>query len=283
LIDMLRTLFKFHCILFMLLLLASCSSSKHVQTDLQGPGKNGESAAATGPSAAQQASQENLPGFEELEEEAVADPIEPWNRAMFTFNDRLYFWLMKPVLKVYNGASPEGARRSVRNFFYNIEMPVRLVSSLIQAQLKAAGIELARFTINSTIGVGGLFDVAESAFKLDPQEKDIGQTLGKYGMQEGFYIVWPLVGPSTVRDTLGTIGDTCLSPWRIIFPPSAAITLGALSIGGYDYLNKASLDASNYEELVNAAVEPYAALKNAFVQQQVAAAGIRGFIFHATA
>lgn len=258
---MFRTLLKIHCILCTLLLLTSCSANKHVQTDVRDPGKSSQSAPAAPPS-----SEEPLPEFDALEEEPVPDPLEPWNRAMFTFNDRLYFWVMKPVLTGYNGIVPEGARRSVKNFFYNIEMPVRFVSSLLQAQLKAAGIELARFTINSVIGVGGLFDVAETAFELSPQSKDIGQTLGKYGMQEGFYIVWPLAGPSTVRDTLGAAGDTCLSPWRIIFPPSAAISLGAISIGGYDYLNKASLEASNYEELVKAAVEPYSALKNAFLQ-----------------
>ena len=258
---MFRILLKFHTLLLALFLLGACSANKHVQTDLQGTGTNSGSASAVAPS-----SEEPLPGFDAAEEEPVADPLEPWNRAMFLFNDRLYFWAMKPTLIVYNGVTPEGARKSVGNFFYNIEMPVRFVSSLLQAELKAAGIELARFAINSTIGVGGLFDVAESAFELSPQTKDIGQTLGKYGMQEGFYIVWPLAGPSTVRDTLGAAGDTCLSPWRIIFPPSAAISLGAISIGGYDYLNKASLEASNYEELVKAAVEPYAALKNAFLQ-----------------
>jgi phospholipid-binding lipoprotein MlaA len=258
---MLRTLLKYHCILLTLCLLVACSAKKPVQTDLLSNDKNSGAPLVTDPSADVQ-----LPGFDAQEEEANADPIEPWNRSMFTFNDRLYFWVMKPFLSVYNGAVPEGARKSSRNFFYNIEMPVRFVSSLLQAELKSAGIELARFAINATIGIVGLFDVADTAFHLSPQSKDIGQTLGKYGVHEGYYIVWPLMGPSTVRDTIGTLGDTVLSPWRVIFPPSAAISLGSISIGGYDYLNKNSLEANNYEELVKAAVEPYSALKNAYLQ-----------------
>jgi phospholipid-binding lipoprotein MlaA len=109
--------------------------------------------------------------------------------------------------------------------------------------------------------VAGLFDVAQSKFKLKPQEKDIGQTLGKYGIGEGFYIVWPFLGPSDARDTIGTASDLYLSPWIKVRPAWIAGTLG-----GIEYFNKASFDGAEYEELVNSAIEPYAALKNAYIQ-----------------
>jgi phospholipid-binding lipoprotein MlaA len=246
--------------LVILLFLSACSSSKHVQTDLQNPPEADQPVSAP-TSSSVQAPDEALPGFDDVQDDGVADPVEPLNRAMFTFNDRLYFWVMKPAIKGYSWIMPEGARKSVRNFFFNIEMPVRFVSSLFQAQLKAMGVELARFTINSTIGVAGLFDVANSSFHLEPQEKDIGQTLGKYGIGEGLYFVWPFVGPSTARDTVGSIAELFLTPWRLVSPVGAAAAIGV-----YDYFNRASITSIEYEELVSASVEPYAALRNAYIQ-----------------
>ena len=254
---------KLQFILAFLLLLAACSSNKHVQTDLQEPPKVEKPSGETAPSTALQSPGETIPGFTEAQEESVADPLESFNSAMFIFNDKLYFWAMKPAIKGYNQVVPEAVRKSVRNFFLNLEMPVRFVSSLLQAQIVAMGIELARFTINSTAGVAGFFDVAKSSFYLEPQEKDIGQTLGKYGIGEGLYFVWPFVGPSTARDTGGSIVELFLTPWRLVNPAGAAA-----GIGMYDYFNRASIDAIEYEELVNSAVEPYAALENAYIQHR---------------
>lgn len=258
---MFSTIVKLQFGLVIFLLLSACSSSKHVQTDLQNPPKAEQTLSAPTSSVASQYPEDIIPSFDEEQDESVADPIEPWNRAVFTFNDRLYFWAMKHVIKGYNWVVPEVARKSVRNFFFNIEMPARFVSSLFQAQLKAMGIEIARFTINSTLGVGGLFDVAKSTFYIEPQEKDIGQTLGKYGVGEGLYLVWPFIGPSNARDTVGSLTELFLTPWRIVNPAAAAA-----AIGTYDYFNRNSITAVEYEELVNSAVEPYAALRNAYIQ-----------------
>ncbi len=247
--------------LSLVFMLFACASGKHTQPDLQEPAKNETPARPQAPAAEQQAAQDAIPGFDNLEEEPVADPLEPWNRAMFTFNDKVYFWAMKPVIKGYNWVVPEVARKSIHNFFVNIEMPSRFISSLLQLQLKAAGVELARFAINSTIGIAGLFDVAMSTFKLERQIKDLGQTLGKYGIGEGFYIIWPFLGPSSARDTIGIAGEIYLSPWAHVNPAAAAA-----GIGGFGYFNKASLESNEYEELVSTAVEPYSALKNAFIQ-----------------
>lgn len=245
-------------LLIILVLLSGCSSSSHLNTDIQSAPTN---TAPAGLPLAEPAADAGAPEMDDTAADEIADPLEPWNRAMFTFNDRLYFWAMKPFLKGYNWVIPEPARRSIRNFFLNIEMPTRFVCSVLQAEIKAAGVELARFGINTTLGVAGLFDVAKNSFDMQPQTKDIGQTLGKYGIGEGFYIVWPFLGPSTARDTIGTAGEIYFSPWMFIKPWEAAAAVGA-----FDYINKNSLDSSDYEELVSMAVEPYAALKNAFVQ-----------------
>jgi len=263
LIKIIHASFELHFALIFLILLSACSSSKHIQTDLQEPPGLEKLSGEASPLPALQPPEETIPGFDEEQEVVVADPLEPWNRAMFTFNDRLFFWVMKPLIKGYNWVLPEVARKSVRNFFLNIEMPVRFTSSLLQAQPKAMGIELARFTINSTIGVAGFFDVAKSSYHLEPQEKDIGQTLGKYGITEGLYFVWPFIGPSTARETVGSIVGLYITPWRLVSPTSAAT-----AIGTYDYFNENSIDAIEYEELVNSAVEPYAALKNAYIQHR---------------
>ena len=137
----------------------------------------------------------------------IADPVEPWNRAMYHFNDKLYFWVLKPVTKVYKAGVPEGFRGLMSNFYRNIKAPVRIVNNMLQGKPKYAGLELSRFLINSTVGVGGLRDCATDCFGINGRDADFGQTLGKYGVGFGFYIVWPFLGPSSPRDTVGWAAD----------------------------------------------------------------------------
>jgi len=135
---------------------------------------------------------------------------------MFTFNDKLYYWLLKPVSRGYGFILPKKARIGVRNFFVNLEMPVRALNCLVQGRTKGFGIELARFVVNTTVGIAGLFNPASSLCKLEPQEADCDQTLGIYGMKDVFYIHWPIFGASSVRGTLGLIGDIFTSPRCLI-------------------------------------------------------------------
>ncbi len=208
----------------------------------------------------------NEPESQEVaEEKGVADPLEPWNRIVFTFNDRFYFWVFKPLAKGYNFVIPEGARVLVRNFFSNITMPVRLVNSLLQGNMKSAGIEIARFGVNSTFGVGGLFDVAKVNYDLESQEKDLGLTLGHYGVGNGFYIIWPFLGPSSLRDTIGTVGDGFLTPVNYITPIEDVIAIQA-----YEYFNDGSLRIGEYEDFKESAIEPYIALRDAYIQHRKA-------------
>jgi phospholipid-binding lipoprotein MlaA len=195
----------------------------------------------------------------------IADPWEPFNRAMHTFNDRLYFWLFKPVAQGYNMVVPEPARVSVSNFFSNLRAPVRLVNCVLQVNPIGAATELFRFMINSTVGIAGLFDPAGGEeINLKRQDVDLGQTLGVWGMGQGIYIVWPIIGPSSSRDTAGIVGDYFLYPISYLDP--LYVWAG---VRGYEALNEVSLRIGDYEAITEAAIDPYIAFRDAFVQYRL--------------
>ena len=191
----------------------------------------------------------------------VADPLEPWNRLMFFLNDRLYFALVRPIAQGYAFVVPEWGRIRVRNIFENLGTPVRFISSLLQGKMNGAGNELLRFLLNTSIGVGGMFDVADNNFKIKGSDEDLGQTLGHYGIGEGFFIVWPLLGASNARDSFGLAGGYFLDPVSYITPLEAS-----LAVRSYGYENDASLRVGEYEDLKEAAVDPYVSLKDAYTE-----------------
>jgi phospholipid-binding lipoprotein MlaA len=205
---------------------------------------------------------------------AISDPFEPFNRAMYHFNDKLYFWALKPVSQGYGKIVPEFARVSVQNFFYNLRFPVRFVSCLLQADFKSSAKELGRFTMNTIWGIGGLFDPAsDKKLNLPKKDVDLGQTLGVYGVGHGFYIVWPIVGPSSARDSIELVGDYYLYPVSYIQP-----WYTWLSVRGYEVVNDTSLRIGDYESLKEAAIDPYEAIRDAYVQhrqQQLEEGGIK--------
>jgi phospholipid-binding lipoprotein MlaA len=210
---------------------------------------------------------ENLDIFFEKEKEEetvqVADPLQLWNRAMFHFNDKLYFWALKPVARGYRAVVPTPARRGARNFLYNLATPVRIVSSLLQGKGRTASAELTRFLINSTVGILGLGNPAKRWPELNPSEEDLGQTLGTYGIGNGFYLVWPILGPSTLRDSVGMVGDWFLKPISYVEPTEAY-----LGVRAYEIVNDASFQIGDYESLKDAAIDPYVALRNAYIQNR---------------
>ena len=195
--------------------------------------------------------------------EAVPDPLEPVNRAFFEFNDKLYFWVLKPVATGYKTVVPEEARVCVRNFFRNLAFPVRFVNNLLQGKFFGAFEETCGFLVNSTVGLGGLADIA-AAVDLKRHEEDLGQTLAVYGSGPAFYINWPFFGPSTLRDTIGTAGDTFLDPLTYLggdwYAPGAR---------GLNVVNETSLKIGDYESLKKAALDPYVALRDAYYQNRL--------------
>lgn len=193
----------------------------------------------------------------------IADPVAPWNRAVFYFNDKCYFWVLKPVAKGYNVVLPEVARKGVGNFFYNVAMPIRLVNAILQGKGDVAAAEFFRFLMNSTAGVLGFGDPAGKYPSLTPDAEDLGQTFGRYGLGNGIYIVWPFLGPSSLRDTVGLVGDHFLNPVSYVEP-----SLASTGIKAYKTVNGLSLRIGEYEALKEAAVEPYVAFRDAYVQHR---------------
>ncbi len=212
----------------------------------------------------------NSPGatdLDELEAElaqkqvSVADPLEPVNRFVFGVNDVVYFWVLKPILRGYVYAVSKEARTGLRNFFHNLATPARLVNCILQGKNPEADIELQRFAINTTIGVLGLGDPALDRWGLKPVEEDLGQTLAVYGLGDGFYLVWPLMGPSTLRDSVGMLGDAFLDPVRYVEPDAASIGISMI-----DTVNSTSFRLGEYESLKAATVDPYIAMRDAYTQ-----------------
>lgn len=197
------------------------------------------------------------------ETETINDPWEPFNRAMFKFNDKLYFWVLKPAARGYKIVLPEKARISIRKFLLNAATPVRLVNCALQGKMKGIATVSARFTVNSTLGVGGFFDPAQSLFHLKEQEVDFDQTLCLYGMKPIIYINWPLLGASSLRGTFGLIADTGCEPTTYLLSP-----LIKVGIEAYDELNEISLTIGDYEDLKESALDPYIAIRNAYFQNR---------------
>ncbi len=204
----------------------------------------------------------SYPEENESRKAEITDPLEPFNRATYYFNDKLYFWVLKPAAKGYSWAVPENARVSVKNFFANIAFPVRFVNCLLQADIGGAATEVGRFLVNTIWGIAGFLDPASGEdLRLPKQEADFGQTLGVYGLGQGFFINWPLLGPSSARDTVGILGDTFLQPLSYVNPGDAA--LGARA---YERVNSVSLSLGDYETLKEAAIDPYIAIRDAYFQ-----------------
>lgn len=196
----------------------------------------------------------------EFDGEEIYDPIEPFNRVFFEFNDKLYFWVLKPVKTGYSYVVPTELRECVGNFFNNLAAPIRLINNLLQGRFDDAGVVLSRFLINSTVGVYGLADVALQEYNLEPRLADFGQTLGKYGIGEGIYLVWPVLGPSNIRHSVGLAGDSLASPpFYLDFSAGDSISYYATN-----RINNLSLSPSIYEDMKKYSLDPYVAVRQAF-------------------
>ena len=228
-------------------------------TDGSDPKSDGKDGAASGTEKKKSGEPEE---GSETSAAGIADPLEPFNRAMYHFNDKLYFWVLKPAAQGYGRVVPEPARTGIRNFFENLKFPIRFVNNLLQANLDGAISELGRFTVNTLWGVGGLLDPAsKKELDIPKYDADLGQTLGVYGLGPGFYIVWPVLGPSSARDTVEIVGDYFLDPVSYINPLYASIGTRA-----YEIVNDTSLRIGDYESLQEAAIDPYVALWDAYTQ-----------------
>ena len=208
---------------------------------------------------------------DELEAEPLYDPLSGYNRIMTEFNDTFYTYLLTPVAKGYKAVLHVEIRKSVANFFHNLYYPIRLVNNLLQGEFKDASEGTGRFLINTTIGVAGLFDPAQSELGLKAHEEDFGQTLGFYGVGSGVHIVLPILGPSNLRDAISLIPDSYLSP--IDYTSRDYFTLTDTkkeyaAVKSYEYINKFSLDIQMYEKIKKDAVDLYPYLRDIYEQRR---------------
>ncbi|MEN6623171.1 MAG: VacJ family lipoprotein [Smithella sp.] len=195
----------------------------------------------------------------------IADPLEKVNRVMYQFNDKLYFWMLKPVAQGYNKVLPEPARISVKNFFSNLGFPIRFLSCLLQANLKGAATEAGRFTVNTVWGIGGFMDISSGKeLNLQKQETDLGLTLASYGVGHGFYIVWPFLGPSSLRDSISIPAEYFLYPVSYIEPWYAWLGVRTLKV-----VNDTSLQIGDYESMKEAAIDPYVSMRDIYIQYRL--------------
>jgi phospholipid-binding lipoprotein MlaA len=195
------------------------------------------------------------------------DPWEPFNEKMFWFNrEVLDRFLLKPVATAWDFVFPDPVQRGFHNFFDNLAVVRRVVNNTLQLKLTGAGVELSRFTINSTLGVAGFFDVAKDAFGLEQRDEDTGQTFGVWGIQQGPYLVLPFLPPLTVRDGIGYAFDLAMTPYIYFIPWYA-------SFGGRstDVVNERSLNLDRFERVAESTVDLYGAVRNAYLQRRAAA------------
>jgi phospholipid-binding lipoprotein MlaA len=140
-----------------------------------------------------------------------ADPLEPFNRAMWTFNSKADRYVLKPAAQGYIAVTPGWAREGITNFFDNLFYPKTIVNDFLQAKFGQGAADTGRFVVNSLWGIGGLVDVG-SRVGLNKHNEDFGQTLGYWGMGEGWFIMLPFLGPSDFRDLIGTGADIFTNP-----------------------------------------------------------------------
>ncbi|MBF0310186.1 MAG: VacJ family lipoprotein [Magnetococcales bacterium] len=193
---------------------------------------------------------------------AVRDPLEKVNRVVHEFNDVVFSYVLKPVVKGYAAVIPPGGREAVSNFFDNLAMPIHASNALAQGKGKQSAIEVGRFVINTTLGVGGIFDVAGENFHLVGKREDLGQTLGYYGVGEGIYLVLPFFGPSSARDAVGKVGDSFLDPINYVtdnFEQAAAIH-------AFEMANTFSFRIQEYEDLKAMSLDHYLAVRDAYIK-----------------
>jgi len=195
------------------------------------------------------------------------DPWEGFNEKMFWFNrDVVDRFVLKPVATGWDFIFPDPVQRGFHNFFDNLAVVRRVVNNTLQLKLTGAATELARFTINSTIGLVGFFDVAKDAFGIEQKDEDTGQTFGVWGMGPGPYLVLPFLPPLTVRDGIGYAFDAAMTPYTYFIPWWGTIVGTATNT-----VNERSLNLDRFERVAESTVDLYGAVRNAYLQRRAAA------------
>ncbi len=198
---------------------------------------------------------------EEIEEDY--DPWEPFNERMFEFNRRLDRYLLKPAAQVYNKIMPEPFQLLIASGFDNIRFVPRAVNNLLQGKWRGAGREVGRFLINSTFGIGGLFDAAKY-WEIEKSSEDFGQTLGVWGAGPGPYLVLPFLPPLTVRDGIGKAVDGAMDPLSYVLP----FLWTRVGMEAGDTLNDRSLNLDLFQGFEESVVDMYSAVRHGYLRRR---------------
>jgi phospholipid-binding lipoprotein MlaA len=190
------------------------------------------------------------------------DPLERMNRGVFAFNEQVDRWALTPITDIYQAVVPQILRKGIANAFANIDAPVRITNALLQGRPKASGIELTRFVTNSTLGLGGLFEAGERV-GLEKQSADFGMTLARWGTPQGPYMIFPLLGPTTLRDGMGMGVDFMMQPVSWVIGPLPGIFVGM----GKDF-SRREQHFLELTSLRDASLDFYASLRSAFLQDR---------------
>jgi phospholipid-binding lipoprotein MlaA len=192
------------------------------------------------------------------------DPWEPFNEKMFEVNRQLDRFVLKPVANVYRHVMPEPVQVMIANGFDNIQFVPRMVNSLLQGKWGGAGRELSRFLINSTAGIGGLFDPAGDYWGIDKSREDFGQTLGVWGSGPGPYLILPLMEPLTVRDGIGKFVDSFMDPLSYVLP--FFWTRLGMKVG--ETVNERALNYELFQGFEESVLDLYSAVRHGFLQRR---------------
>lgn len=210
-----------------------------------------------------------LSGCASASSESIAanDPFEPANRAMFQFDQGFDKNVILPIAWVYFYKTPKPLRRGLHNILNNLDMPVTITNDVLQGEFSQAGISLGRFVLNSTFGLGGIVDLGTPA-GLRYRPADFGQTLGRYGVPEGPFLVWPVIGPDPPRDFLGDVVDLSIDPLTYL-PPGAPLVERVSVAATVRMASPFEVHARNIvlrQELERGSVDPYVTMRSVYRQ-----------------
>ncbi len=190
------------------------------------------------------------------------DPLEPLNRGIYKFNDVADHILLTPAAEIYKGVLPEIVRTGISNFFANVNDVVIALNSLLQGKFTQAVSDVSRIAVNTTVGLLGTIDVA-TEIGLEKHNEDFGQTLGYWGFGAGPYLVLPIVGPSSLRDSIGLLGDVKTTPMSYVNPMRTRNQVYALFV-----ISRRSELLETGKLLEIAALDPYEFVRDAYLQRR---------------
>ena len=192
----------------------------------------------------------------------LTDPLEGYNRWMFGINETVYDAVLEPVARGYRDTVHEQLRIGIKNIFSNAMAPVKILSSLLQLEFKKSGQVLARTLINTTLGIGGIADVAGEEYGIEDVNEDFDQALGYYGVPTGPYVVLPFFGPSTARNIIGRTADALMSPGALV---GASVGTNII-VNAEDNVNAASFIVDDKKQLEDSALDEYESIRDFYHQ-----------------